>query len=48
MKEQADFVIQKGYGGVIVWELEQGYFPENPNATQQPLLTALAQGLGIK
>ncbi|MBP9112365.1 MAG: glycoside hydrolase family 18 protein [Polyangiaceae bacterium] len=48
MKEKADFVIQKGYGGVIVWELEQGYFPENPNATQQPLLTALAQGLGIK
>lgn len=45
LADKSAFVKSEGYGGVIVWTINNGYLPSAPAGQRDPLLTALKTGL---
>ena len=46
VQEKTQYVIQNGYGGIMVWELGQDYFTANGTYGPQSLLPAIESTLG--
>lgn len=45
LKAKGAYVKQQGLGAIIVWTINQGYLPNAPVGSQNPLMQALMQGV---
>lgn len=39
--EKASFLRKNGLGGLIIWEISQGYFKNRPTANSEPLMNII-------